>query len=171
VKYQIRRLNAADAEGYHRVRLDALRLHPEAFGTTYEEEASLDRAQVVERLSMPGFARFGAFDEHGSLVGLAGLQIGLNTKQRHKGYLFSMYVDAAHRGAGIAQGLVEAVVAGAREAGAVVLNLTVTAGNAPAQRLYRRIGFTTYGVERRSLKVGDRFHDDELMALNLDRAD
>src|SRR5207248_10598921 len=79
-------------------------------------------------------------------------------------------VDAAHRGTGVAQGLVEAVAAVAREAGALGLNLTVTAGNAPAQRLYRRMGFTTYGVEQRSLKVGDRFYDDELMALRLDCA-
>ena len=79
-----------------------------------------------------------------------------------------MYVDAAHRRTGLAQQLVEAVIAGAREAGAVVLHLSVTVGNAPAQRLYRRMGFTVYGVERRSLKVDGRFHDEELMALDLD---
>ena len=50
----------------------------------------------------------------------------------------------------------------------VVLQLSVEAGNVPAQRLYRRMGFTTYGVERRSLKVGEHFHDEELMALDLD---
>ena len=50
-----------------------------------------------------------------------------------------------------------------------MLQLTVEAGNARAQRLYRRMGFTTYGVERRSLKIGEDFHDEELMALDLDR--
>ena len=75
---------------------------------------------------------------------------------------------APHRRTGLAQQLVEAVIAGAREAGAVVLQLSVTVGNAPAQRLYRRMGFTVYGVERRSLKVSGRFHDEELMALDLD---
>jgi ribosomal protein S18 acetylase RimI-like enzyme len=79
-----------------------------------------------------------------------------------------MYVDAALRGSGLARQLVDAVIAAAREAGAVVLHLTVTVGNQPAQRLYRRMGFTTYGTERRSLKVGDRFFDEELMALDLD---
>jgi RimJ/RimL family protein N-acetyltransferase len=165
----IRRLEPSDVDAYRAVRLDALRLHPEAFGASYEDEAALDRAQFTERLAAPGFTRFGAFDEHGSLVGLVGLQMPSGAKQRHKAFLFSMYVDAAHRGAGLAQQLVEAVIAAAREAGAIVLQLSVSAGNAPAQRLYRRMGFTTYGVERRSLKVCDHFHDEELMALDLDR--
>lgn len=164
----IRRLEPSDVDAYRAVRLDALRLHPEAFGASYEEEAALNRAQFVERLSTPGFTRFGAFDEHGSLVGLVGLQLRPGAKERHKAYLFSMYVDAAHRGTGLARQLVAAVIAGAREAGAIVLHLSVTASNAPAQRLYRHMGFTTYGVERCSLNVGDRFHDEELMALDLD---
>jgi RimJ/RimL family protein N-acetyltransferase len=165
----IRRLVACDADALRAVRLDALRLHPEAFGTAYQDEAALDRAQFVERLSAPGFTRFGAFDEQGGLVGLVGLRIESGAKQRHKAHLFSMYVDAGHRGSGLAWQLVEAVVAAARDAGAVVLHLTVTVGNVPAQRLYRRMGFATYGTEPRSLKVGDRFHDEELMALDLDR--
>jgi RimJ/RimL family protein N-acetyltransferase len=165
----IRRLAPSDVDAFRSVRLDALRLHPEAFGASYEDEAALDRADFVERLAAPGFARFGAFDEHGSLVGVIGLMIRSGAKQRHKAFLFSMYVDAAHRGTGLAQQMVEAVIAAAREAGAIVLQLTVAADNAPARRLYRRMGFTTYGIDRRSLKIGDHFHDEELMALDLDR--
>jgi ribosomal protein S18 acetylase RimI-like enzyme len=167
VKYEIRALGTDDAEDYRRMRLDALRLHPEAFGAAYEEEAALDHARIVERLAAPGFTRFGGFAD-GDLVGLAGLQIRSGAKERHKAYLFSMYVDAAHRRTGLAERLVEAVIAGARNAGAVVLHLSVTVGNVPAQRLYRRLGFTVYGVERRSLKVDERFYDEELMTLDLD---
>jgi ribosomal protein S18 acetylase RimI-like enzyme len=103
-------------------------------------------------------------------VGLVGLQIPSGAKQRHKAHLFSMYVDAAHRGTGLAGQLVEAVIAAARAAGAVVIHLTVEAGNQRAQRLYRRLGFSTYGVERRSLRVENNYHDEELMALDLDQA-
>ena len=165
--YQIRALGVADADAFRRVRLDALRLHPDAFGSAYEDEAVLDRAQFAERLAAPGFTRFGGFADR-DLVGLAGLQMRTGAKERHKARLFSMYVDAAHRGSGLAQQLIEAVIAGAREAEALVLQLSVSAGNAPAQRLYRRMGFTVYGVERRSLRVGGHFHDEELMALDLD---
>jgi len=165
--YEVRVLAVADADDYRRVRLDALRLHPDAFGGAYEDEAMLQQSQIIERLAAPDFTRYGGFVGD-DLVGLAGLQMRTGVKERHKARLFSMYVDAAHRGSGLAQQLVGAVISGARAAGALVLQLSVAAGNAPAQRLYRSMGFTVYGVERRSLKVGDRFHDEELMALDLD---
>jgi RimJ/RimL family protein N-acetyltransferase len=53
----------------------------------------------------------------------------------------------------------------------LVLQLFVTAGNAPAQRLYRRMGFVPYGTERRAIRIGDVFYDEELMAFDLDRSD
>jgi len=77
-------------------------------------------------------------------------------------------VADGHRRTGLADRLVQSVIDAAREAGALVLQLTVTAGNAPAQRLYARMGFRVFGVERRAIQVGDRFYDEELMALNLD---
>jgi ribosomal protein S18 acetylase RimI-like enzyme len=167
VTFEIRALGVADVDEYRRIRLESLRLHPEAFGADYDESAALDRARFAELLATPGLTRFGGF--HGSrLVGLAGLQIRSGAKERHKAHLFSMYVDRVHRRTGLAERLVEAVIVGARTAGAVVLHLSVTVGNAPAQLLYRRMGFTVYGVERRSLKVDGRFLDEELMALDLD---
>src|SRR5262249_40100085 len=158
MSYEVRALTVADVDDYCRVRLDALRLHPEAFGAAYEDEVQLDRSQIVERLEASGSTRFGGFAD-GRLVGLAGLQIRSGVKERHKGYLFSMYVDGAHRRSGLAQQLVEAVIVAARQAGAVVLHLSVTIGNVPAQRLYRRMGFAVYGIERRSLRVSGVFHD------------
>jgi GNAT superfamily N-acetyltransferase len=167
LNYAIRKLTAADAVAYRRIRLDALRLHPEAFSSAYEDETTLSMAQVVERLTTT-VAMFGAFAESGELVGMVGLRVNRGAKVRHKADLISMFVDAAHRGSGVSRRLVEAVIAGARDAGAVELQLFVTAGNAPAQRMYRAMGFTPYGVERRALKVGERFYDQELMALDLE---
>jgi len=167
VSYLVRALEVADAAAYRRVRLDALRLHPDAFGAAYEDEVALDPAEFAQRLTAVGFTRYGGFAGD-DLVGLAGLQLRTGAKECHKARLFSMYVDAKHRGGGLAQRLIEAVIAGAREAGALVVQLSVAAGNPPAQRLYRRMGFVVYGVERRSLRVDGRFHDEELMALDLD---
>ncbi len=167
--YLIRALGAADADDYRRVRLTALHLHPDAFGAAYEDEVLLDRASFAERLASPGFTRFGGFAGD-QLVGLAGLHLPSGAKQRHKAQLFGMYVEAAHRRGVLARQLVEAVIAGAREAGAVVLRLSVSVGNVPAQRLYRRMGFTAYGIERRSLLINGVFRDEELMELDLDGA-
>jgi ribosomal protein S18 acetylase RimI-like enzyme len=167
MRYLVRPLDAADADEFRRVRLDALRLHPEAFAAAYEDECLLDRAQFAEKLVMPGLTRFGAFTRQ-QMVGLVGLQVPSGFKVRHKAHLFSMYVADGHRRTGLADQLVQAVIDAARASGAAVLQLTVTAGNAPAQSLYKRMGFQNYGLERRALKVGDRFYDEELMALDLD---
>ncbi len=113
--YQVRPLGASDVDAFRRVRLEALRLHPEAFGSAYEDEVQLDRAQFAERLAAARFTRFGGFAGD-DLVGLVGLQVRAGAKERHKGHLFSMYVDAAHRRSGLSEQLVKAVIAGARDA-------------------------------------------------------
>jgi ribosomal protein S18 acetylase RimI-like enzyme len=169
MSYLVRPLGVADADEFRRVRLDALRLHPESFAASYEDEAALSAAQFAERLAAPGLTRFGAFAQQ-EMVGLVGLQIPSGSKVRHKAHLFSMYVAGGHRRTGLAERLVQAVIDAARESGALVLQLTVTAGNAPALCLYRRMGFQVYGMERRALKVGDRFYDEELMALDLEQS-
>jgi ribosomal protein S18 acetylase RimI-like enzyme len=79
-----------------------------------------------------------------------------------------MYVDAAHRRSGLAAQLVTAVIDKARAEGAKLLQLSVTIGNTSAQSLYRRLGFTPYGVELRALQIDGRFYDEELMMLDLD---
>lgn len=167
MRYVVRMLGPDDATAFRRVRLDALQLHPEAFTASYEDEARFNEAQFAERLAAPGLTRFGGFAGD-QLVGLVGLNLRSGLKERHKATLFSMYVAAEYRRSGLAPDLVTAVIEKAREAGALVLHLFVTAGNAPAQRLYRRMGFLPYGVERRAIRVDDVFYDEELMALDLD---
>ncbi len=165
--YHVRPLGPPDVDAFRRVRLDALRLHPEAFGSAYEDELQLDRAQFAERLATAQRTRFGGFVQD-DLVGLVGMEVRAGAKERHKGHLFSMYVDATHRRSGLSEQLVKAVISGARDAGALLVHLSVTSSNTNAKRFYQRMGFTVYGVERRSLKVGDRFYDEDLMVLHLD---
>ena len=83
MNYVVRALGAEDVDEFRRVRLDALRLHPEAFIASYEDECILDRVQFAERLAAPGLTRFGAF-AHEEMVGLVGLQVPSGTKVRHK---------------------------------------------------------------------------------------
>jgi len=71
---EVRALTVADVDEFRRIRLDALRRHPEAFGSAYEDEVALDRGQFAERLGTTGITRFGGLSG-GALVGLAGLAI------------------------------------------------------------------------------------------------
>lgn len=154
---EVRRLTEEDAEIYREIRLEALEHHPEAFQATYESVADLPLDAYRQRLRR--YALFGGFID-GKLCGFVGFFPLKNPKISHKGLMWGMYVDEGSRGSGLAQKMVEAVLDHAREHVEQVL-LSVIAGNDRAQRFYEKMGFELYGTERRALKLGDRYYDEE----------
>ena len=162
--FQIRRLSPADAAAYRDLRLDALRLHPQAFGAAWAEESAHPLARFEHRLAHTTI--FGAtLGGAAALTGMAGFYALDGAKQRHKGVLWGMFVAPAARGRGLGAALVAQAVEHARHH-VEELRLAVLATNATAIRLYGRAGFEPYGLERRALKVGDEYHDELLMALS-----
>jgi ribosomal protein S18 acetylase RimI-like enzyme len=160
-QFLLRRLAAPDAEAFREVRLEGLRNHPEAFGSSWEEESQKPLAWFAERLD--NSVLLAGFTDDRRILGIAAFAIQQALKTRHKGFLWGMYVRPEARGSGLAQALVEGVLSEAR--GSVEeIQLTVVTTNAAAIRLYARHGFKEYGIERRALKVGDRYYDELLMA-------
>ena len=94
----LRRLGRNDAGPYRELRLLALQLHPEAFGSSFEEESSLSENAFAERLD-DGLV-FGAWSAE-QLVGCAGLAQREKTKLRHKAILWGMFVRHEMRGNGV----------------------------------------------------------------------
>ncbi|WP_423409419.1 GNAT family N-acetyltransferase [Heyndrickxia sp. MSNUG] len=162
---EIRRLLAEDAEIYQTIRLESLKLHPEAFGSSYEEEmgASVDKY----RESLPIVYTFGAF-ENGSLIGVVTLFPDGKRKMKHRASIFAMYVAAQARGKGVGKRLVEIAIEQARELGRIEqIHLQVVTSNESAKRLYSSLGFEVYGLEKRALRIGDTYYDEELRVLFL----
>ena len=104
---QIRLLMAADARLYREIRLEALQLSPEAFGSTLEHERSQSLVHFEDALTKSDV--FGAFHETDNLVGMAGYRTQGGAKQAHKGLLWGMYVRPIARGTGVAKHLVKAI--------------------------------------------------------------
>ena len=161
----VRRLGPEDAEAFHALRLEGLARHPCAFAASPEEECGHSLAEVAARLERAPV--FGAFDGT-RLVGVAGFAIPARAKKRHKGVLWGVYVREGARGRGLGRALVRAVIEHAR-ANVVQLHATVVTTNEPALRLYRSLGFSTYGLEPRGLACAGQYFDQELMVLMLDR--
>ena len=163
----VRRLAETDAQALRRLRLEALMMTPEAFLSSHEEEA--ERPSDWFRAAARGTARnasFGAFDDDGSLVGMAGFVAGERLKDRHKGTLVAVYVQPGFRGRGLARQLVRAVIAHAAGK-VVVLQATVGAANTSARELYAALGFVRYGTEPKAMLVDGRFLDNDLLWLDL----
>jgi ribosomal protein S18 acetylase RimI-like enzyme len=161
----VRRLGPGDAAPFQALRLEGLARHPCAFAASPDEEAGHSLAEVAGRLEREPV--FGAFDG-AELVGIAAFAVPSVTKKRHKGVLRGVYVRDAARGRGLGRALVLAVIEHAR-AHVVQLHATVVTTNHPALRLYRSLGFSTYGLEPRGLACAGQYFDQELMVLMLHR--
>src|SRR5437660_8221 len=80
-----------------------------------------------------------------------GLRQGTGPKERHTGVFWGVYVRPGARGRGLAAGLIAGIIERAQPL-VEQLSLSVVQGNAAAIALYRRHGFTVYGVEPRARK-------------------
>lgn len=169
LRVTIRRLGRADAAAYRALRLRALCEHPDAFRSSFDEEAGKPVAWAERRLDDSDDGLFvGAFDEGGALVGTAGVQLQRSAKVRHQAKVVGMIVAIEHAGRGIGRALIEACIGHARAVPHLeALLLTVTSSNDRAVRLYRAAGFVEYGREPGSMKIGTRYFDKTLMVLPL----
>jgi ribosomal protein S18 acetylase RimI-like enzyme len=161
----IRRLAAPDVPAYRALRLRALREHPDAFTSSYEEDAAQPLQVLQARLASSSFAGWGAFDGE-ALQGFVGLERERREKNRHKGTVVGMYVVPEALGLGLGRALLAALIAHARETGLQSLVLTVTEGNS-AQRLYEAAGFHSFGIEPDAIRVGGRSYAKNHMHLDL----
>ena len=165
----IRALGTADAPAYHAQRVRALREHPEAFGRSPEEVDSVEVWARHFREDADSDADFilGAFDG-ATLAGVVGCRRERLVKHRHIAYIWGVYVAPEHRGSGLGRRLFVAAVARARtwpDLDSLWLDVTTT--NHGARALYASCGFRTVGIRPRTLRVGDRYYDEELMVLDL----
>ena len=161
----IRRLTADDAVPYRDLRLTALRDHPAAFTSAYEDEAGRPLAYFAERLASGTVFAGGGRDR---LTGIAGFYVREGLKTCHRGMLWGMYVRPDQRGTGLAAALIDTVKAHAQPLVEELL-LGVGTDNPAAIARYRAAGFVRCGSERRAIKVGERYHDEILMAYRFPR--
>jgi RimJ/RimL family protein N-acetyltransferase len=163
---EIRRLLPEDAAAYRSLRLRALREHADAFTSSYEDDAKKPVEDSAKRLGKGDAAFWGAW-QGGELVGMVGLEYETRAKNRHKATVVGMYVAPERAGAGIGRQLFEALLAQAKRDRVELLVLTVTDGNGAATRLYERLGFRSFGVEPKAIKVDGRYYGKNHMALDL----
>lgn len=162
----IRSIIASEWPRYRDMRLRALLDSPDAFGSTYAEEATRADEAWAARIAA-------AVDSRLDRVFLAlngeeacGL-VWCKVRVPGEAQLFQMWVDPATRGQGAGRRLLEAAIGWAQQVDARCVRLGVTVQDSPALRLYTALGFRPAGPLE-PLREGSRLQS-QPMALSLSR--
>lgn len=152
-------------EAFWKIRLEALKMHPEAFVSSYEDSVHTPLAEVKKKIKNDKDNYIlGAFTEDEQLAGMAGFRREQGIKLNHKGMIWGVYVSPEYRGQGVAKALIQEILDRGREIeGLQQINLSVVTANRPAAELYKKVGFVTYGVEKNALIYNHQGYDEELM--------
>jgi ribosomal protein S18 acetylase RimI-like enzyme len=136
------RLGADDILRYRPLRLRALELAPDAFGSTLAQERDQPEGYWRAR-SERAHATLLAVTDEGDDVGICVLAGAARSGDVG---LYSMWVEPRARGMGAGDALVSEAIEVARELGAARVVLEVADTNAPAIGLYARRGFVPTGA-------------------------
>lgn len=164
----IRPARVSDAEAYRVLRLEALRTEPTAFGSDLadEQQRPLEHWQRLIDPANPHKATIMA-EVQGQLVGMLVIVAEQGRKVLHTAHIYSVYLQPAWRGQGIADALLSDGIAWARSTALRQIKLSVVANNTRALAFYLRHGFRVYGVDPQVLLVDDQFYDELLLVYQL----
>ena len=164
----IRQLNSSDASIYQTLRLQALNELPPAFGSPANEEQDKPLKDIEDFLTgTDDRSLYGAFIDS-SIVGMIRYSRYSGSNEGHRSYIASFYVDPIHRGKGIGKTLLEKGITLAEKDEKIRrINLTVVSDQAPAIRLYEKMGFSKCGTDFEAFSSEGRFYDEILMTKPL----
>jgi RimJ/RimL family protein N-acetyltransferase len=158
-----RELKIEDFRVYNELREMSLNVGTEIFVSTNDEEKNNRKAKFLSRIQDNFSFVMGAFDGN-ILVGMVTFIREDRIKIKHKGGIYGMFIHPNYQGKGIGSELLKLTLDNAfKISGLRQINLGVIATNLNAIKLYEKMGFKPYGVEKEAIFVNDTFLDELLM--------
>lgn len=140
----VRKLMPQDWPLYKTMRLEALRLHGDVYGTSYKEMADRTDAEWEAILAQEDSAFFVLFDGDG-IIGIGG--VFTQDKSTRTGMLIAGYIREAYRGRGLSRLLYQARIDWAKQSGLFDrLLIGHREGNEASRRANQAFGFQPIGM-------------------------
>lgn len=163
----IRPIAESDLRPYIALRLEALRDHPDAFASSYEDQRNdpddIWLKRIRSSLDGENYRLFLADTGH-QLAAMLGLSREPGPKIRHAANLISVYVRPPYRNQHLLDQFLPHILDWCRQHDITLLRLSVTSTNTPAIRCYQRLGFQTTGTLPQYIRTPDgALHDEYLM--------
>jgi ribosomal protein S18 acetylase RimI-like enzyme len=168
---EIRLFTEQDAQTLWDLRMLALETDPWSFVDSPEELRAISVEEFATHLRADHAENFivGAFEQR-TAVGMVGCYQEVPLKRRHKAWIWGVFVKPAERGRGIARSLMQAAIERAKAIdGLDMVMLTVAVDQLAPRKLYESLGFRSFGVEPKGIKIGNQHHDEEHMVLEFSK--
>jgi GNAT superfamily N-acetyltransferase len=161
---EYRKLTLADIQAFREIRVEMCQNHPGAFNQTPEEVDEMGDDKIPEWVvpsdTFPQGFIMAAF-ENGRLLGTAGFKREDTFKERHRGWIWAVYVRPEGRGKGISRELMIRLIEEARKIdGLEIISLIVSLTQPEARTLYTSLGFFTTGLILKGFKLADNSYID-----------
>lgn len=153
----IERLTPAHVDAFRALRLEALRLFPDFYGTDYGDAVSTTLTTYARRLQHG--LLLGAFGG-ANLIGCLALDREEGPKLQHRAWITSVFVRPDVQRRGIGTRMIETALSAPDARGITQAELYVSEANQTGRRFYEGLGFHVVGRAPRALRVNGQYLDE-----------
>lgn len=164
VAVHIQQLPPEQWQQYRSFRLEAVKMDPQAFGNSHEEELAFTETQWQTFIRNMYFAMV-----DNQIIGMIGLLTNTSVRNKHRADMVSFWVHPAYRNCGIGKALIKHVQSIAYQKEIRKIHLHVMTTQHAAIELYKKTGFNIVGTLRDYSCIDNVFLDATVMEwLNSD---
>lgn len=166
---EFRKLKPSESNLYRELRLECLKLYPENFGSNYQDETKKEKLffQPMIENQDPNTFVIGGFHNR-KLIAICGFQRYDAEKTKHRARIIQLYVTPEYQKKHIASDILKSTIKEAiKIQGIEQIELGVITTNSNAEKIYQKLGFKEYGIQKDYLKIDNNYFDHKMMALNI----